>query len=1157
MNVELEQELHLPGYTLSKRLGAGGYGEVWLALAPGGLTKAVKFIFGSFHERRAEHELRALQRIKEVRHPFLLSLERIEVVNGRLVIVTELAESSLKDRFDECRRTGQPGIPRAELLKYLRDAADALDFITTKHSLQHLDVKPENLLVIAGHIKVADFGLVKDIGQSQASLVGGLTPLYSAPEVFQGAPSAHSDQYSLAILYQEMLTGLLPFTGQTAAELTLQHLHEEPNLAALPMGDRYVLARALSKDPAQRFTCCSEMIEALLESPKSNTAEWSAPAISGAVCEGSPHDSFASPPSDALSRRPGPVTQFFDERVDNRPKAVTPSMLLDWTSPAASPLRMLPGFELDAQKFHAQPTLVIGVGGAAASILRQLRERMAKRFGDQPVPAIQMLLLDSDPKAIACAMQGNKRSALKAEETLALPLKRPQEYREQSARLMRWLSRRWLYNIPRSLRTEGLRPLGRLAFADHARQIVQRIRMALAQATSAESLASSGDQTGLDFTGAGVRVFVVASISGGVGSGMSIDVGYAVRAALEKAGLDKSQIVGLFVHSTGADARRCDLAKVNAYAWFTEYNHFHRPGGAFPGDESCGLPATANQRAFDSAYLVDLGAETNDDDWQVAARSIAQYIYLDALTPAQSFFDQCRRNDQLSETGSASLRTFALQTVAATSDESIDRAAAALNRQILLRWAGGDHRSNEASAGPTDDSALSVRDTNQLVSGASKLVIQIQLKLDGLASNSRDLIDAQFGGDQQAFIAKLLEHSQQGVTHHSLRTLLHIVDGLFAPPESASEGSYLLQRPLDAIVSPLAMKLAGDLAQWTLQRLDDRQERLAGVERATHWLVEHLQGVAADADRMATGLAKQVEAAAKGLNSDNRCPSAPGDCQNLALAYFRMRIDYHAVQAASLIARRLLAELKMLGATVAEFGRHLKHVAESFPGAADQPSTSHDRLATALSEHFGLLTDDVDQQIQESFIDANGGLFQAMMGNSRVRAQLLAELSKLSRRAVEQLAIDPEVAAASSASDQPADAANNSADADGQRLLTASRHGGTFRCLAIAADESTASQFAEKAGAPRDAAASLLALAGHEPVLCYEGGELPLVQVAVDLIQCRRDYADFASRVLTRTDILWTPITAPPTFATPTSFDQTDHPIALQAPTPPLMTQML
>src|SRR4051794_19080317 len=195
--------------------------------------KAIKFVFGKHDEKRASIELRALDHVRAVRHPFLLSLERIEVVDGRLLVVTELADSSVKDRFDQCRREAKRGIPRDELVSYLRDAADALDFMSQTHALQHLDVKPENLLLLAGHVKVADFGLVKDVRNSQASLVGGMTPLYAAPEVFRGIPSRQSDQYSLAIVYQEMLTGTLPFVGSSAAELTLHHLNNEPDLSSL------------------------------------------------------------------------------------------------------------------------------------------------------------------------------------------------------------------------------------------------------------------------------------------------------------------------------------------------------------------------------------------------------------------------------------------------------------------------------------------------------------------------------------------------------------------------------------------------------------------------------------------------------------------------------------------------------------------------------------------------------------------------------------------------------------------------------------------------------------------------------------------------------------------------------------------------------------
>jgi len=136
----------IPGYKLVKRIGAGGYGEVWTAEAPGELVKAIKFVYGLLDEDRAARELKALNRIKGVRHPFLLSLERIEVVEGQLLIVTELADCSLKDTFETYRKKDLPGITRDELLQFMRDAADALDYMSDQHSLQHLDVKPENLL---------------------------------------------------------------------------------------------------------------------------------------------------------------------------------------------------------------------------------------------------------------------------------------------------------------------------------------------------------------------------------------------------------------------------------------------------------------------------------------------------------------------------------------------------------------------------------------------------------------------------------------------------------------------------------------------------------------------------------------------------------------------------------------------------------------------------------------------------------------------------------------------------------------------------------------------------------------------------------------------------------------------------------------------------
>ena len=230
MSVRIESQAEpIKGYRLIERLGSGGFGEVWKAEAPGGIFKAIKIVHGDLRNREtdayrfAEQELKALKRVQEVRHPYLLALDRYDIVDGRLMITMELADCNLWDRFRVCRKQGLPGIPRDELMRYMSETAEVLDLFNSKFQLQHLDIKPQNLFLMHDHVKVADFGQVKDLQGLMAQVTGGITPVYAAPETFDGFVSRFCDQYSLACVYQELLTGHRPFDGTSMQQLLMQH----------------------------------------------------------------------------------------------------------------------------------------------------------------------------------------------------------------------------------------------------------------------------------------------------------------------------------------------------------------------------------------------------------------------------------------------------------------------------------------------------------------------------------------------------------------------------------------------------------------------------------------------------------------------------------------------------------------------------------------------------------------------------------------------------------------------------------------------------------------------------------------------------------------------------------------------------------------------
>ena len=164
------------------------------------------------------------------------------------------------------------------------------------------------------HVKVADFGLVKDLEGMLASVTGGVTPVYAAPETFEGKVSRFSDQYSLAIVYQELLTGQRPYSGTTLRQLVMQHCQGTPDLKSLPKEDQPVILRALAKFHEDRFPSCRALVQALHNAGQ-------VPVVSAAVAR-------KAPVADEISAKPvsdGEKTQSNQSRTAQTAPAVAPT----------------------------------------------------------------------------------------------------------------------------------------------------------------------------------------------------------------------------------------------------------------------------------------------------------------------------------------------------------------------------------------------------------------------------------------------------------------------------------------------------------------------------------------------------------------------------------------------------------------------------------------------------------------------------------------------------------------------------------------------------------------------------------------------------------------------------------------------------------------
>jgi tetratricopeptide (TPR) repeat protein len=259
-------------YRLKGVIARGAYGSVYLGqhwLFKDELAVAVKLLHARISGKdKREQFVQEASLLRRLRHPSILPLIDAGMHQGIPYLVTVYASGgSLRDLLQEHKE--QP-LPLEKGLWILQCLGDALSYAHRQHVV-HRDLKPENILFGAkGEVFLADFGLALALESTQTGYVGSQgTPLYMAPEQFEGLISPRSDQYAFACLAYELLSGRRPFIplSQGWESIWYHHTHVAPTPPThfnpiIPAHIEQALLRAMAKDRAARFRDMAALLEA-------------------------------------------------------------------------------------------------------------------------------------------------------------------------------------------------------------------------------------------------------------------------------------------------------------------------------------------------------------------------------------------------------------------------------------------------------------------------------------------------------------------------------------------------------------------------------------------------------------------------------------------------------------------------------------------------------------------------------------------------------------------------------------------------------------------------------------------------------------------------------------------------------------------------------
>lgn len=247
----------LPRYTVRRGIGVGGFGEVYFAVTDAGKEVALKRI-----QRNLEVELRGVSHCLNLKHPNLVALYDVcpDADDQWWVVMEYVAGANLREVLDD----HPDGLSEPEVKRWITAIAAGVNHLHTS-GLVHRDLKPGNVFDDGGIVKIGDYGLSKFISTSHR---GGHTESvgtfhYMAPEIGRGQYGREIDIYAMGVVLYELLTGRVPFDGESAHEIIVKHMTAMPDMAGIAQPYRSTIETCLQKDPAKRFAATGQMLASL------------------------------------------------------------------------------------------------------------------------------------------------------------------------------------------------------------------------------------------------------------------------------------------------------------------------------------------------------------------------------------------------------------------------------------------------------------------------------------------------------------------------------------------------------------------------------------------------------------------------------------------------------------------------------------------------------------------------------------------------------------------------------------------------------------------------------------------------------------------------------------------------------------------------------